>query len=72
MSFRSIPRTHGQGWGRALTVAGLQWIADKGITTGMLYTTASNTAGREALHLARLHHRPCGPVVCAEISRPIS
>lgn len=38
------PAHHGQGWGRALTVAGLQWIADKGITTGMLYTTASNTA----------------------------
>jgi mycothiol synthase len=38
------PAHHGEGWGRALTVAGLQWIADKGITTGMLYTTDSNTA----------------------------
>jgi mycothiol synthase len=37
------PARHGEGWGRALTVAGLQWIADQGITTGMLYTTASNT-----------------------------
>jgi len=38
------PVRHGEGWGRALTVAGLQWIAQKGITTGMLYTTSSNTA----------------------------
>ena len=37
------PAHHGEGWGRALTVAGLQWIADKGIATGMLYTTDSNT-----------------------------
>ena len=41
------PARHGQGWGRALTVAGLQWLADQGITTGMLYTTASNTAAVE-------------------------
>jgi mycothiol synthase len=38
------PKRHGEGWGRALTVAGLQWIAARGITVGMLYTTASNTA----------------------------
>jgi mycothiol synthase len=38
------PKRHGEGWGRALTVAGLQWIAAKGITVAMLYTTASNTA----------------------------
>ncbi len=38
------PARHSEGWGRALTVAGLQWIAAQGITTGMLYTTASNTA----------------------------
>jgi mycothiol synthase len=37
------PARHSEGWGRALTVAGLQWIAEQGITTGMLYTTASNT-----------------------------
>jgi mycothiol synthase len=37
------PARHGAGWGRALTVAGLQWIAARGITVGMLYTTASNT-----------------------------
>jgi mycothiol synthase len=38
------PARHSQGWGRALTVAGLEWLANKGIVVGMLYTTASNTA----------------------------
>jgi mycothiol synthase len=38
------PDLHSQGWGRALTVAGLEWMAKQGITVGMLYTTASNTA----------------------------
>jgi mycothiol synthase len=38
------PSHHSQGWGRALTVAGLQWMANQGVTVGMLYTTASNTA----------------------------
>ena len=38
------PSQHSQGWGRALTVAGLQWMADQGVRIGMLYTTASNTA----------------------------
>jgi mycothiol synthase len=38
------PALHGQGWGRALTVAGLQWMAGQGVSVGMLYTTASNTA----------------------------
>jgi mycothiol synthase len=37
------PSRHGEGWGRALTVAGLQWMAGQGIPIGMLYTTASNT-----------------------------
>jgi mycothiol synthase len=38
------PDLHSQGWGRALTVAGLQWMANQGVSVGMLYTTASNTA----------------------------
>jgi mycothiol synthase len=38
------PRHHGQGWGRSLTVAGLVYLAATGITTGMLYTDASNVA----------------------------
>ena len=38
------PRHHGQGWGRSLTVAGLEYLAGTGITVGMLYTDASNVA----------------------------
>ncbi len=38
------PRYHGQGWGRSLTVAGLEWLTRRGITVGMLYTDASNAA----------------------------
>jgi mycothiol synthase len=38
------PELHSQGWGKALTVAGLQWMAHQGISVGMLYTSASNTA----------------------------
>jgi mycothiol synthase len=37
------PSRQGEGWGKALTVAGLEWMADQGIPAGMLYTTASNT-----------------------------
>ena len=39
------PAHHSEGWGRALTVAGLQWLSGPGgVTVGMLYTTSSNTA----------------------------
>jgi mycothiol synthase len=38
------PAFAGHGWGRALTVAGLQWMASHGVTVGMLYVTGSNTA----------------------------
>jgi mycothiol synthase len=38
------PRHHGQGWGRSLTVAGLVFLAGRGITVGMLYTDETNTA----------------------------
>lgn len=39
------PARHSEGWGRALTVAGLQWMsANRNAPVGMLYTTASNTA----------------------------
>lgn len=36
------PDFQGLGLGRHLTVAGLNWLADKGLTTGMLYVDASN------------------------------
>jgi mycothiol synthase len=44
------PDHHGQGWGRALTVAGLRWLAEKGIPVGMLYTDATNQAAAALYH----------------------
>ena len=38
------PRHNGEGWGRSLTVAGLQWLAGQGVRVGMLYTDATNEA----------------------------
>lgn len=38
------PGFHGLGLGRALTLAGLASLADRGMTTGMLYVDATNTA----------------------------
>jgi mycothiol synthase len=38
------PAHHGDGLGRALTVAGLNSMADRGVHVGMLYTDASNEA----------------------------
>ena len=44
------PDFHGRGWGRALTQAGLDWLADQGLSVGMLYVDGDNTA---ALRLYR-------------------
>jgi mycothiol synthase len=38
------PERHGQGWGKAMTVAGLVWLAAQGISVGMLYTDSDNAA----------------------------
>ena len=38
------PRFHGLGLGRALTVAGLAYLADQDLTVGMLHVDAANTA----------------------------
>jgi mycothiol synthase len=38
------PDFHGRGWGRALTRAGLEWLAAQGLTVGMLYVDAANVA----------------------------
>jgi mycothiol synthase len=38
------PSHHSEGWGRALTVAGLQWLSAQDLSVGMLYTDAANTA----------------------------
>jgi mycothiol synthase len=36
------PAFHGRGWGRSLTEAGLDWLAGRGLTVGMLYVDADN------------------------------
>jgi mycothiol synthase len=36
------PDFHGRGWGRGLTEAGFDWLADAGLTHGMLYVDAAN------------------------------
>ncbi|MFM8248346.1 MAG: mycothiol synthase, partial [Acidimicrobiaceae bacterium] len=38
------PQFHGQGLGRSLTVAGLNYLAKAGATTGMLFVDKENTA----------------------------
>lgn len=38
------PTFHGQGLGKALTLAGLQWLHDQGLSTGMLYVESDNVA----------------------------
>jgi len=38
------PVFHGHGLGKALTIAGLQNLADRGLTVGMLHVDAANTA----------------------------
>jgi mycothiol synthase len=38
------PDFQGRGWGRALTRAGLDWLARAGLSVGMLYVDASNEA----------------------------
>jgi mycothiol synthase len=38
------PAHHGHGWGRALTVAGLQFMAGSGVPVGMLYADATNVS----------------------------
>ncbi len=36
------PDHHGRGLGAPMTAAGLSWLADRGLTTGMLYVEADN------------------------------
>ncbi len=64
------PARHGEGWGRALTVAGLAVDRRQGHHHRHAVHDRVEYTGREALHLARLHHRPCRPVVRARSARP--
>ena len=36
------PSRHGQGLGKPMTLAGLEWLAEQGLTTGMLYVESDN------------------------------
>lgn len=38
------PDFHGQGLGKPMTVAGLEWLATKGLNVGMLYVESDNHA----------------------------
>ncbi len=40
------PDFHGRGWGRALTLAGLDWLAGRGLRIGMLYVDDANQPAR--------------------------
>ncbi len=59
------PRHHGEGWGRSLTVAGLDWLSGRGVPVGMLYVDAANVAavglyralGFEVDHVDRSYRR---------------
>ena len=63
------PRFHGKGWGRALTRAGLEWLASRSLTVGMLYVDGANTAavslyrsmGFTTHHLDRSYVAPVAP-----------
>ena len=59
------PDYHGRGWGRALTAAGLDWLAARGLAVGMLYVDADNrpavslyrSMGFEPDHVDRAYRR---------------
>jgi mycothiol synthase len=52
------PSHHGKGLGKPMTLAGLEWLADQGLTTGMLYVESDNdpaNATYEAIGFSRHH-----------------
>ncbi len=65
------PDYHGRGWGRALTAAGLDWLAARGLSVGMLYVDADNrpavslyrSMGFEPDHVDRAYRRTVGRAV---------
>ena len=63
------PDFHGRGWGRALTEDGFAWLAAAGLSHGMLYVDAANTAavtlytsmGMTVHHVNRAYIAPSVP-----------
>ena len=52
------PDFHGQGKGRQLTLAGLDWLHAAGLSTGMLYVESDNTAAVKTYERIGFHtHR---------------
>ena len=52
------PSRHGTGLGKPMTLAGLEWLTDQGLTTGMLYVESDNhpaNATYEAIGFSRHH-----------------
>ena len=69
------PSTHGTGLGRALTVAGLEYLSGLGIGTGMLYVEADNDAAVSLyerlgfeIHHSDAAYSPADPVTGADSS----
>jgi mycothiol synthase len=65
------PSRHGRGLGRALTTAGLESLAERGITVGMLYVDADNEAAvglyRALGFVTHRTDRAYGRVVAADV-----
>ena len=52
------PSRHGQGLGKPMTLAGLEWLAGQGLTTGMLYVESDNDAANATYAaLGFTHHQ---------------
>ncbi len=52
------PDHHGKGLGKPMTMAGLGWLADKGLTVGMLYVESDNNpANATYASIGFRHHR---------------
>ena len=49
------PDFHRRGLGRALTIDGLRWLSEHGVSTGMLYVDADNTAAVELYRSLGFH-----------------
>ncbi len=49
------PDFQGRGFGRGLTLAGLDWLSGQGVSVGMLYVDASNSAARALYRAIGFH-----------------